>query len=157
LHPTRELSEVMMQRGQIVAAASESVIKTTCASLCLRAFIATGLSDHVGRFTPERPLRSRYVRESEEDPESDGRRGVPVRMALGSRVLTEDACFGELVQRAQAKARWPWRLAGDAVALDAAAEEAADNFHAAEGPAFEGFALPAEMAYPPTLGLDEEL
>jgi hypothetical protein len=120
----------MLQRWQIVAAAWESVIKTTCGSLCLRAFIATGLWDHVGRFPPERPLRSRDVRESEKDPERDGRRGVPVRMALGSRVLTGDACFHELVQRAPARARWQ---AGDAVALDAAVEEVADNVHAAEG------------------------
>jgi hypothetical protein len=31
LHPTREVSEALLQRGQIVAAAWESVIKTTCA------------------------------------------------------------------------------------------------------------------------------
>jgi hypothetical protein len=42
------------------------------------------------------------------------------------------------------------------VALDVV-EEAADNLDAAEGPAFEGFALAAEKACRRTLGLDDEL
>jgi hypothetical protein len=37
LHPTRELSEVMPLRGQIVTAPWESVITTACPSLCPRA------------------------------------------------------------------------------------------------------------------------
>ena len=157
LHPTRELSAVMLQRGQIVAAACEAVSKTTCASLCMRAFITTGLSDHVGRFSAERPLRSRYVRDSEDDPERDGRRGVTDRMALGSRLLTADACYAELRQRADGKARWRRKPAPQQVTMDDVAAEDADNFYADEGPEFEGFAIATEMAYPPTLGTEEEV
>ena len=62
LHPIRELPAVVFQRGQVVSAACEAVSKTTSASLCLRAVITTGLSDQVGRFSPERPLRGRRLR-----------------------------------------------------------------------------------------------
>jgi hypothetical protein len=74
-------------------------------------------------------------------------------MGLSSRVLTEDACFADLVQRAEAKARWQPRPARGALALD----EPADNLHADEEPAFEGFALVAGMADWPTLAVDEQV
>jgi hypothetical protein len=138
LHPTRELSEVVQQRGQIVAAPLWSVNSTTSTSLCQGAFISAMLSDddHVGGFTPEHPLRSRYVRWSEGDRE----RGVQAGMALGCRVLTADACLHEVVRRARTKARRRRWSAGDAGTV-VAGEGAAGNLRAADGPGCEAWPL----------------
>jgi hypothetical protein len=81
------------------------------------------LLGHVGRFTPEQPLRSRYVRESEEDPERRGWWGVSAGMALGARVLAEDVCIASWCICA-AKPRWRPKPTGEAVALDPAEEAA---------------------------------
>ena len=157
LKPTRALSAVMLKRGQIVAAACEAAVSATRASLCMRAFTATGLSDCVGAFRPDRPLASRYVRESDEDPEGDPRRMQTKRIALGSRLLTSDNCIQELRERAAERRRWrPKRARARLDDEAAAADEDEENFLAEDGPAFDGLATATEMIFPPELGEDEE-
>ena len=148
LNPTRELSAVMLKRGQIVAAACEAAQGATQMSLCMRAFLTTGLADHEGGFGPERPLSSDYVRLSDEDPERD-RPPAPGRLPISSRLITDPEFVQALRERAAAKPRWRRKRGGDRGEIGGAEAEDVDNFLAADGEAFEGFAMAARRAAGP--------
>jgi hypothetical protein len=100
LHPTRELSEAMLQLGQIVAAPWESVMHRRHL-VAREALIAAGLSDHVGRHARTSLAKAICPRER-----GGSRERRAAGIAMGLRVLTEDGCLRELVPRGHAKARW---------------------------------------------------
>jgi hypothetical protein len=117
------------------------------------AFAGAGLVDAAGAFSPDLPLASPYVRQSDEDPELDawvkqGRK----RVLISSRALTSADAMQELEARKQAK---PQRRAGRVrrVLVEAAPppppqaglREAGDagDFEVADEAAYEGWRLEA--------------
>jgi hypothetical protein len=99
LSSSRGVSQTMMRRGQVVAAAVESATHATRRSNCVMAFAVTGLADERGLFSPSRPLSSPYVSESAAHPEMDQRIRNPGRMFITSRGLTSHACMQALRAR----------------------------------------------------------
>ena len=74
--------------------------------LCAAAFAVAGVVNGDGDFSPDHPLASVYVRQSDEDPEQDARvKQGRKRVFMGSRVLTSDEAIRELEERKRTKAQ----------------------------------------------------
>ena len=134
-----DLSQAMYRRAEIVGAAIDAAHSATTRSVCVAAFAVAGLVNGDGDFSPDHPLASVYVRQSDEDPEQDARvKQGRKRVFISSRVLTSDEAIRELEERKRTK---PQRRAGRVrrVVVEAAPPPA--------GPDGGGFEVEDERAY----------
>jgi hypothetical protein len=141
---------VIMRRGQIVAAACEAAVASIQPSLCMRALVATGLSDCEGSSFQIAPF-----------PVGTSRKGWSIRRGMAAR--GQDAPPGvELVRahsrrlgrRAAAEGRGEASVAAKTSRSSGGPRRGGGraDFEAEDGPVLRGLAIAAELMLAPTSG-----
>ena len=151
------LSATMLRRGQIVAAAVDAATSSRTRYVCATAFAVAGLVSGTGEFSPELPLQSKYVHESDDDPELVAKRAdTRKRVFISSRVLTSDEAIAELEERKRTKVQRKTRRTRRALVEVVPQPVATDEFEADDGVEYEGWMRAAAVAMPPDPGDQDE-